>query len=103
MLSTLLIYSGLFLYTFNYIIGWLLFYKRIKVAKRTHQIFFAGVIVILVLQLVFLRLGWLEIILDTGSLGCMIALPFGVKGGVYHRVVSSLGLVLYLGFLGFAG
>jgi hypothetical protein len=37
----------------------------------------------------------------SASLAMMLILPFGKKGGIYHRVVSSTGLFLYFVFVYF--
>ncbi|MBK8549626.1 MAG: hypothetical protein IPL53_00670 [Ignavibacteria bacterium] len=41
----------------------------------------------------------ISFVLCTLSLTAMLILPFGNKGGVYHRAVSSLGLILYIAVL----
>jgi len=94
-LKTLLI-SGLALYSINYIIGWLLHFKIISMSKGTHQIFFAAIIINLFILLFFLKFLSIEFILCSLSLAAMLVLPLGKKGGVYHRITSTIGLALYL-------
>lgn len=64
--------------------------------KRTHQILFAGIIVNLALLLLFLNFLSREFFLCSSSLAMMVILPFGIKGGIYHRIVSTMGIVLYV-------
>lgn len=37
-----------------------------------------------------------DIFICSASLFAMILLPFGIKGGIYHRLISSMGLLLYI-------
>jgi hypothetical protein len=88
--------SGLLIYTTNYIIGWGLYFKKITMTKRTHQFFFAGIIVNLILLLFFIPFLSQNFFICLASLAAMFVLPLGRKGGVYHRAVSTLGLMLYI-------
>jgi|SRR4029453_611768 len=95
MLKTLLV-SGLIIYSVNYVIGWLLYFKKITMTKRTHQVFFASIIINLIILLFFLQFLSREFFLCTSSLAAMLILPLGKKGGVYHRITASAGLLLYV-------
>ncbi|MCI0449228.1 MAG: hypothetical protein L0Y79_05485 [Chlorobi bacterium] len=66
--------------------------------KRTHQIFFAAIIVNLFGLLFYLDFLSAGFILCSISLAMMLVLPFGKKGGIYHRIVSSTGILIYLIF-----
>ena len=91
----LLLWSGLIIYIVNYTIGWLLYFKIISMKKGMHQVFYSAIILNLFLLLFYLKFLSVDFFLDSASLGAMIALPFGRKGGVYHRIVSSVGVGLY--------
>jgi hypothetical protein len=97
-IKNILLISGLVIYVINYTIGWLLHFKIITMTKRTHQDFFASIIVNLLALLFYLNFMSPEFILCLSSLLMMLVLPFGIKGGVYHRIVSTAGLILYLIF-----
>lgn len=89
----ILLLTGLIIYIINYLIGWLLYFKIISMKKQTHQIFFAAIIILLLINIFFLE--GKQIYFCFASLMCMIALPFGRKGGLYHQALSSAGLILY--------
>lgn len=63
--------------------------------KRAHQIFFGAIIINLILVLIFSDLSSFKFILSALSLFAMLILPLGKKGGSYHVIVSSLGIILY--------
>jgi hypothetical protein len=67
--------------------------------KITHQVLFAAIIINLILLLIFLNLSLFGRMLILFSLFFMAMLPFGKKGGIHHRVVSTLGLIFYLIFI----
>lgn len=91
-----LLWSGLIVYIVNYAIGWLLYFKIISMKKRTHQVFYSAILLNLFLLLFYLKFLSVNLFLNSASLAAMIALPLGKKGGVYHRIVSSVGLGLYV-------
>ena len=95
MISALLA-SGIVIYFVNYAIGWLLYFKIITMTKRTHQIFFAAIIVNLVFLLFLLKFFSAEFILCLCSLATMLILPLGRKGGAYHRIISTIGFLIYI-------
>lgn len=65
-------------------------------SKRVHQILFVSIIINLLLILIFTDLNSVSYILCGFSLSAMVLLPFGSKGGIYHRFVSTIGLILYI-------
>ena len=97
MLLRILLFSGLFLYLANYAAGWLLHFDRITMTKRAHQVLFGLIIVNLFVLLFFIGFLSKPFILCAASLLMLVILPFGEKGGMYHRTVATAGLVLYLG------
>lgn len=98
-IETILVWLGLGFYAVNYITGWLLHYKLIRMTRLMHKILFAGILIILVLVTYFQILFSAEFILAFSSLITLLALPFGRKGGNYHIITGSIGIALYLIFL----
>lgn len=88
--------SGLIWYALNYIIGWLLYFKRIRMTKRMHQLLYGLIIVHLILLLYLTYPVMPAFVFVIISLVFMAFLPMGRKGGVYHIVVSSAGLAAYI-------
>lgn len=91
-----LIYSCLILYILNYITGWLIYYGKIKVGKKIHQVMFASLIINLILIIFFSKIPFTQKIFCALSLTAMVLLPFGKKGGRYHIALSSAGLIMFL-------
>ena len=91
-----LLISGLLIYSVNYITGWLLYAGKISIGKKIHQIMFVSIILNLALILIFVKLPFYEKIICALSLCMMTALPFGKKGGSFHIIASSAGLILYI-------
>jgi len=96
MIPDLLLITGLVLYITNYIIGFLLYFKKITMSKRTHQFFYVSIIINLIALLFFFKLFEHDFNHCSASLLMMLILPFGKKGGSYHIIVSTLGLLFYL-------
>ena len=92
------LYTGLFVYAFNYFIGWLIYFKFITLGKFVHQIMLVSIITALIILLFYIKLFSLQFVLCSLSLICMLVLPLGKKGGIYHRLVSSAGFVIYILF-----
>ena len=97
MIRNYLYWSGLLIYAVNYSIGWLLYFKFISMTKRTHQVFYSLIIINLILLLFFIQFLSLRFFLTLASLVLMLILPLGKKGGMYHRIVSTAGLMCYIG------
>jgi hypothetical protein len=88
--------SGLVIYLVNYTIGWLLYFKIISMNKSTHQVFYSLIIINIILLLVSLQFFSIRFFLVLASLIFMFILPIGKKGGVYHRIVSTAGILCYI-------
>jgi hypothetical protein len=96
--------SGLVWYALNYITGWLLYFKKMSITKRMHQLLYALIIVHLILLLYLTYPVIPAFVLILISLVFMALLPIGRKGEVYHIVVSSGGLAAYMaGMIMFIG
>jgi len=97
----ILFITGLLFYAINYITGILLYFQKIYLPKKLHQLMFAVVIINLVLILIFEELSSLNFIICSLSLLSMLILPFGKKGGKFHILISSTGLLLYTALIYF--
>ncbi|MBX7044501.1 MAG: hypothetical protein K1X86_01585 [Ignavibacteria bacterium] len=95
-MEKLLTYSALSLYIINYLVGWLLYIKVIMMKKITHQILYALIIINLAALFFFAELTLFGKMVILFSLFFMAMLPLGKKGGVYHIITSTLGLIFYL-------
>lgn len=95
-MKTLFVYAGLIVYLLNYSIGWLLYFGRLRIGKREHQIVFALIFILLLILIPYHLSEAPKLMMLFASLLMMILLPFGKKGGIYHRVVSTLGFMFYL-------
>ncbi len=100
-ITNILTYSGLILYSVNYAIGWLLHFRIIKLTRRAHQVIYILLITNLILLLLILLLFtpgflWNKFLLYLLSLALILALPFGKKGGMYHRIISTFGFLAYI-------
>ncbi|MBE2217157.1 MAG: hypothetical protein IAE90_03065 [Ignavibacteria bacterium] len=98
-LSRILLFTGAILYSLNYLIGWLLRGRKITMTKQAHQFLFALLIINLVTNLFFLSLLSVAFFLCAASLVMMLVLPLGRKGSLYHIVVSTAGLIIYIALL----
>jgi hypothetical protein len=88
--------SGLVIYLVNYAVGWLLYFKVISMKKLTHQIFYTLIILNLLLILLSVQFFSTRFFLVIASLILMFILPLSKKGGVYHRIISTAGLLCYI-------
>jgi len=88
------LWTGFMIYSVNYLIGWFLFFRIISIDKRIHQYFYSILILNLTI-LLFTELIFSEKIFVMLSLICLIILPFGKKGGIFHIAVSSAGYILF--------
>jgi hypothetical protein len=88
--------SGLVLYCVNYLTGWLLHFNVITLTKLTHQVIYILLLANMVLLLYSLDFLSNKFLLYTFSFIFLLALPLGRKGGKYHILVSSIGLLLFL-------
>lgn len=92
-------YAGLILYSVNYAIGWMLSSRKLAITKRSHQAIYSALIAVLAVNAYFSPGDIVGLGLILTSLAMMLILPLGIKGGYYHRIVSSLGLILYIIFV----
>jgi hypothetical protein len=98
-IENIFVWLGLGFYAVNYITGWLLHFKLIRMTRMMHKILFAGILIILALVTYFQQFFSPEFILVFSSLVALFALPFGRKGGNYHIITGSIGIVLYIIFI----
>jgi hypothetical protein len=92
----ILIISGLLVFTYNYIIGWLVHFKIVTISKTHHQLIYAVLVLNLVILLIFLNFLSNKFLLYSLSLLLLISLPIGEKGGIYHRIISTFAFFVYL-------
>jgi hypothetical protein len=95
-LISLLTITGLVLLVINYIIGWLIYFKKIILTPKQHTILFfliAADMIFLLINLDFLSN---KFILYLFSLLTLLLLPAGKKGGKYHITISSAAVLIYL-------
>jgi hypothetical protein len=89
-------WGGLVMYAVNYAVGWMLHFQIITMTKRVHQVIFGLLIITLTALLPSIEFLTQGFYLCALSLMMMLILPIGKKGGMYHRIVSTAGFVLYL-------
>ncbi len=80
----------------NYAIGWMLYAGKIRMRKRQHQLLYVSVIVMLIALIPFVVNESGALIFVAFSLLMMAILPLGKKGGNYHIVVSTIGLLSFI-------
>lgn len=93
------IWIALGFYAVNYTAGWLLYFKIIRMTKLMHRILFAGVLISLSVIAFYQNIFTLKFLLVILSLAVLFALPFGKKGGKYHILMGSAGILIYIIFL----
>ncbi len=98
-MSAILSTAGLILYIVNYYIGWTLNFGRRPVSKTAHQLIYPLLILTLIFVMLFADLESIGFSFAGFSLLMLFILPFGKKGSLYHKIVSTAGLILYLLFL----
>jgi len=94
-----LVFAGLIIYSANYVVGWLLHFRKIKMSKRTHRIFYAAILIILATELYLLKFLSDSFLICSFSTLSLLLLPLGKKGGIFHIIFSSTGYLLYFLFL----
>ena len=97
--ESIFIWIGFGFYVVNYTAGWLLHFKLIRMTKLMHRILFAGVLISLTLVSIYENIFTLKFLLVVSSLTVLFALPFGKKGGKYHILMGSTGILIYIIFL----
>lgn len=88
--------SGLVIFIYNYLIGWLLYFKKINISKIHHQVIYFLLIVNIAALLFFLNFLSNKFLLYSLSLLILFLIPAGIKGGVFHRVTSSMAFLIFL-------
>ncbi len=91
----ILLYAGAVLYAANYLTGWLLYLRKIKMGKRQHQILFISIFMVLIALMPFMYGSGTAFVMLLISIIMMAVLPFGRKGGAYHILVSTIGLLSF--------
>jgi hypothetical protein len=94
-----LVISGGVIFLVNYLIGWSLKLKIITMRKQLHQIIFSGLLLNLTCLLYFADYKEVNSFLLISSLFFLLILPFGKKGGAYHVLVSTTGILIYTIFM----
>lgn len=98
-MGSFLLITGLVLYLINYSIGWALVSGKVFISVRTHQIIYSLLIINVFFAMFFVDLFSTGFTFGVVSLLMLLILPFGKKGGTYHKVVSTLGFLSYLLFI----
>lgn len=98
-MGSFLLITGLVLYLINYSIGWALASGKVFISVRTHQIIYSLLIINVFFAMFFVDLFSTGFTFGVVSLLMLLILPFGKKGGTYHKVVSTLGFLSYLLFI----
>lgn len=91
--------SGLILYIINYSIGWALAFGKISISSRTHQIIYSLLIINVFFVLFFVDMFSTGFVFGVISLITLLIMPFGKKGGAFHKAVSTVGFLSYLLFI----
>ncbi len=94
-MKEILLYAGAVLYAANYITGWLLYFRRIRMGKRQHQILFGSILLVMIALIPFMYGSGNAFVMLLISIIMMAVLPFGRKGGAYHIIVSTIGLISF--------
>jgi len=92
---SMLTVAGLVLYIINYLTGWLVYLKVFKLSKPKHIVLFALLLIALFALLVNLNFLSNKFLFYSASFLFMLILPAGSKGGKYHIVLSSAGILIY--------
>jgi hypothetical protein len=98
-MGSILLITGLILYTLNYSIGWALASEKLSIQVRTHQIIYSLLIINVFFAMFFVDLFSTGFVFGVISLLMLLILPFGKKGGTYHKVISTVGFLSYLLFI----
>jgi hypothetical protein len=100
-MGTILITTGLILYIINYSIGWMLNFGKSRISRKTHQIIYSLLIINVFFVLFFTDLFSPGFTFGVISLLMLLILPFGKKGGTYHKMISTIGFLSYLVYIFF--
>lgn len=94
-ITSILTVTGLFMYIINYMTGWLIHFKVIRLSKLMHTILFAVLLIVLFALLLDLNFLSNKFLLYSASFLLMLVLPAGTKGGLYHIAVSTAGILVF--------
>ncbi len=94
-MKEILLYAGAVLYAANYLTGWLLYFRLIRMGKRQHQILFGSILLVMIALIPFMYGSGSAFVMLLISIIMMAVLPFGRKGGAYHIIVSTIGLISF--------
>jgi hypothetical protein len=92
----ILITTGLILFCINYIIGWLLKFKVIKISAGTHRIIFFLLMANLVLVLLNVDFPTNKFLLYAASLLCLALIPLNINADKYHITVSTISMTIFV-------
>lgn len=98
-MDNVLLITGLVLYTINYSIGLALNFNKVRITIRTHQVIYSLLIINVFFVMFFVDLFSTGFVFGVISLIMLLILPFGKKGGTYHKVISTVGFLSYLLFI----
>lgn len=88
--------SGLLIFIYNYIIGWLVHFKIVTISRIHHQVIYIILIANIIALLFTLNFLSNKFLLYFLSLLLVLSLPLGEKGKSYHRIISTLALLAYI-------
>ena len=95
-LTGVLTVSGLIIYSYNYLVWWLLYFKVVKISKVHHQVIYILLIFNIAILLFLLNFFSNKFLLYSLSLLLLLLIPAGIKGGVFHRISSSAAFLIFL-------
>ncbi len=98
-MESILVFSGAAIFLFNYVIGWLLKLNVITMTRQLHQVIFSVLLLNLTCLLFYVNFREVNSFLLITSLFFLLIMPFGKKGGTYHIIVSTIGIITYVFFL----
>jgi hypothetical protein len=88
--------TGLLLFIYNYLLGWVAGFKIANISKIHHQ--FAYILLLINMLVLLYMLNFLsnKFLLYFLSLLFLLFLTYGAKGGIYHKVFSTLGFGIFV-------
>ncbi len=93
---SLLTVTGLLLFIYNYIIGWIAGLRIAAISKTHHQAAYIILVVNLFCLLYMLNFLSNKFLLYFLSLLFLLFLTYGAKGGTYHKIISTLGIGMFV-------
>ncbi|HRE11920.1 MAG TPA: hypothetical protein PK605_03930 [Ignavibacteria bacterium] len=95
-LISLITVTGILLFIYNYMIGWIAGLKLANISKLHHQAAYILLIINLLFLLYLLNFLSNKFLLYFLSLLLLLILSYGTKGGVFHKVVSTSAILVYV-------